>query len=57
MPGWAAAITEVIAAGQADHMAGRPLPAAPMAAMTFCRESANSGSAARAVIWSCQRST
>lgn len=50
MPGCAAAISELNAAGQADHMAGRPLAATPMAAMTFCRFSANSGSAARAVI-------
>lgn len=57
MPGWAAAIKDVMAAGQADHMAGRPLAATPMAAMTFCRDSAKSGSEASAVIWSCQRST
>ncbi len=57
MPGWAALIRVDMAVGQADHMAGRPLAAIPMAAMTFCRDSANSGSAARAVIWSCQRST
>lgn len=57
MPGWAAAISELKAAGQADHKAGRPLAAPPIAAMTFCRFSANSGSAASAVIWSCQRST
>ena len=38
-------------------MAGIPLAATPMAAMSLCRDSANSGSAARAVIWSCQRST
>jgi hypothetical protein len=57
MPGWAAAIKDVMAAGQADHMAGRPLAATPMAAMTFCSDSAKAGSEASAVIWSCQRST
>jgi hypothetical protein len=45
------------AAGQADNMAGRPLAATPIAAITFCSDSAKSGSAASAVIWSCQRST
>lgn len=45
------------AAGQADSVAGRPLAATPIAAITFCSDSAKSGSAAKADIWSCQRST
>jgi len=38
------------AAGQAAHAAGRPLAATPRAAITFCTDSANAGSAASAVI-------